>query len=197
MPEVHKPDTPANHQLSFQIVISNRRFKFRYITIQTAMERNTKQKQAVRAVLESAERPLTAEEAHARAARHIPGIGMATVYRTIRTFVNSGLVHAVEVPGETPCYEITGKGHHHHFLCRACERVFEAGGCADGDDLLAAPPGFRVEGHEVVLRGVCVECVSEPAPAMTNKKSSGKRIKQKSPRTTRGGRAPRRKPTGH
>ncbi len=55
-------------------------------------------------------------------------------------------------------YERTGRGHHHHFHCRACNRVFELPGCALKEEG-AAPEGFVVEDHEIFLFGVCPSCI--------------------------------------
>jgi Fur family ferric uptake transcriptional regulator len=135
------------------------------------VRRTTRQREAVRAAFETAEHPLTAEELLHLAKKRVEGIGIATVYRTIKSLLDEGWLTTVEVSGETPRYEHADKEHHHHFLCRACERVFEAEGCEGGKATLTAPPGFRVEGHEVVLRGVCVECDGNPLTTRQNRRS--------------------------
>ncbi|MFN0204900.1 MAG: Fur family transcriptional regulator [Planctomycetota bacterium] len=123
------------------------------------MQRNTRQRHALAQLFERAERPLTAEEVLNIAKRTVPKLGIATVYRTIKLMIAANEVRSVEVLGETPRYESANKEHHHHFLCRTCETVYEAEGCEGERGVLTAPPGFRVEGHEVVLRGVCGTCV--------------------------------------
>lgn len=107
--------------------------------------------------LAAAARPLTPEEIRKSAARKVRGLGIATVYRTLRRLVDGGEAVLVEVPGAAPRYELAGRGHHHHFHCRACERVFEVEDCP-GDVGRIAPPGFRVDGHEIVLFGTCAGC---------------------------------------
>jgi Fur family ferric uptake transcriptional regulator len=111
----------------------------------------------VEAVLRSAGRPLTPDEIRSAAARRVRGLGIATVYRALRRLVDAGEAMLVEVPGTTPRYEAAGRGHHHHFHCRSCERVFEVDDCP-GDVGRIAPPGFRVDGHEIVLFGTCAAC---------------------------------------
>jgi Fur family ferric uptake transcriptional regulator len=56
-------------------------------------------------------------------------------------------------------YEPTDRGHHHHFLCRACDEVFDIHGCAEGVAKLA-PPGFDLQGHEITLYGQCSDCTT-------------------------------------
>jgi Fur family transcriptional regulator, ferric uptake regulator len=123
------------------------------------MERNTRQKAAVRAALVVAARPLTPLEILKTAQGEAPGLGIATVYRVLRSMVAEGAVIPVDLPGSATHYEVARTGHHHHFQCRACERVYEVEGCPP-DLARFAPPGFVLDGHEVVLYGRCVACVS-------------------------------------
>ena len=93
------------------------------------------------------------------AQRHLPGLGIATVYRTLKSWLEEGSLVQVDLPGEPPRYEATGKQHHHHFHCRACDRVYELEGCPDGLKSLT-PAGFSLESHEVVLYGRCATCAA-------------------------------------
>ena len=122
------------------------------------MERDTQQRRAIRAVIEEAGRPLGPREVLDSARSQCPGLGIATVYRTLKAGVEGGWLHQVDLPGDAPRYEITGKQHHHHFHCRGCDRVYEIDGCPEGLRKLT-PPGFSLEEHEVVLYGRCPECV--------------------------------------
>ncbi|HYZ16610.1 MAG TPA: transcriptional repressor [Candidatus Acidoferrum sp.] len=119
--------------------------------------RNTKQRAAIRDVLEHAERPLSVAEVLDEAARQVDGMGIATVYRSIATLLDEGWVECVELPGEPPRYERAGKAHHHHFRCTSCSRVFDISGCS-GDLRGLVPPDFRLLGHVVTLYGLCGTC---------------------------------------
>ncbi len=123
-----------------------------------SMERNTRQRAAIRDALELARRPLSPVEVLEAAQHAVPGLGIATVYRTLRALQDEGWLAAVELPGESARYERAHLGHHHHFQCRGCDRVFEVDGCPPNLAGLA-PPGFAVEAHEVVLYGRCDRCV--------------------------------------
>ncbi|MGF1679505.1 MAG: Fur family transcriptional regulator [Candidatus Methylacidiphilales bacterium] len=119
--------------------------------------RRTRQKEAIVSVLDEATHPLTAQDIEARAASLVPGIGMATVYRALKRLQEEHRVRVVELPGQTPHYESCHKKHHHHFVCRHCEKVFDVDGCVgDLDQLL--PDGFKLEGHEITLFGRCGLC---------------------------------------
>ena len=121
------------------------------------MIRDTSQRKAIRQVLTEANRPLTPQEVLDDAQSQVPGLGIATVYRTVTGLCEAGFLTTVELPGEPARFELSAKKHHHHFSCRACGRVFELEGCpADLKRLL--PRGFSMEDHDVVLYGACREC---------------------------------------
>ncbi len=122
-----------------------------------SMQRSTRQRAAIRRVLDQAARPLAPAEVLAAAAAEVPGLGQATVYRTLSALVADGHTVAVELPGGLTCYERRHEHHHHHFHCRGCGRVFEVDGCPGRLERLA-PRGFQVDGHELTLYGRCAEC---------------------------------------
>jgi Fur family ferric uptake transcriptional regulator len=119
--------------------------------------RKTKQRDAVRAVLEGADRPLSVEELRKAASRRVKGLGVATVYRAVASLTADGWIEAVEIPGEPTRYERADKGHHHHFQCEKCDRAFDIAGCLDNLRKLA-PPKFRVRQHSLTLYGLCAAC---------------------------------------
>lgn len=122
-------------------------------------ERNTRQKRAIREVFDRVRRPLSTEEILTEAQAAIGTLGIATVYRTVRSLLAEGFLTAVEVPGRSPLYERAGKAHHHHFLCTNCERVYELAGCTS--ELRGPlPRGFRSTGHDVTVYGTCANCLN-------------------------------------
>jgi Fur family ferric uptake transcriptional regulator len=121
------------------------------------MQRDTAQRRAIRRALDEAGRPLGALEVLERAQRDVPGLGLATVYRNIKALTEESAVAVVELPGQPPRFESAGKGHHHHFLCEGCGKLYELGGCLGGlKELL--PSGFRLNSHELLLHGRCRSC---------------------------------------
>jgi Fur family transcriptional regulator, ferric uptake regulator len=123
----------------------------------TRHARKTKQREALHDVLERAERPLSIAELLEAASRRVDGLGVATVYRAVAALLDQRWIEAVEIPGEPTRYERLNKGHHHHFQCEKCDRVFDIAGCVDNLRKLA-PPKFRVSSHVVTLFGVCATC---------------------------------------
>ncbi len=121
------------------------------------MERSTRQRQVIEEVLARTARPLSPQELLGEAQRESPRLGIATVYRALRDGQNDGTIRTVEVPGGATRYELAGHGHHHHFHCLTCQKVFEVAGCP-GDLANLAPAGFEVTGHEILLTGTCSDC---------------------------------------
>jgi len=117
--------------------------------------RNTSQRRAIRQAIEDAGRPLDANEV--LEAAEVEGLGLATVYRTLKLGVEEGWLTPVELPNAPARYEMAGKQHHHHFECTKCQRVFEVEGCP-GNLKPLVPAGFTLEDHEVILYGRCDQC---------------------------------------
>jgi Fur family ferric uptake transcriptional regulator len=117
--------------------------------------RQTRQQAAIREAFLASDRPLSPQEVLEDAGSRAAGIGLATVYRQIKSLVVEGWLVTVELPGQPARYELSGKRHHHHFHCRACGRMFDIPGCPGR---LAAPAGFTIEDHEITLYGRCPEC---------------------------------------
>lgn len=91
------------------------------------------------------------------AATQDEGIGIATIYRTLKRGVQAGELKETALPGVQARYEPTGRSHHHHFLCSTCERAIDLHGCVRGLEAIL-PPGFTLTDHEVLLFGQCADC---------------------------------------
>ncbi|MBO04498.1 MAG: transcriptional repressor [Chloroflexi bacterium] len=121
--------------------------------------RRTSQRSAIVRVIREAHGPLRPLEILNLASPIVPSLGIATVYRQLRRLQDAGEVRAVDLGVNDVRYEPTDRGHHHHFLCRACDEVFDIHGCAEGVAKLA-PPGFDLQGHEITLYGQCSDCTT-------------------------------------
>ncbi len=119
-------------------------------------KRQTRQRDAIREVFTTAGRPMGPHEVAAAAQRALPSLGIATVYRALKRLVEEGWLVPVTIAGGTR-YEVAGVGHHHHFHCLDCDRIFDVVGCP-GDVRRLAPRGFLLAGHELTLKGTCRWC---------------------------------------
>ncbi len=123
------------------------------------IQRDTRQRKAIRKALREAGHPLSPKELLEKARDEVEGLGIATVYRNLKALQEEGWLVPVELPGDTPRYELAGKDHHHHFHCRECDRVYEVDGCP-GNVRALTPDGFQLEDHEFVLYGLCERCAA-------------------------------------
>lgn len=86
-----------------------------------------------------------------------------TVYRTLQTFVEKGIVHTIPTSDNSIRYALCKdceEGHHHdnhvHFICSNCNKTF----CLDDvvSPQIELPAGFIADNVQVVINGVCGEC---------------------------------------
>ena len=151
------------------------------VRVRERSSRDTSQRRAIREAVEGAGRPLSATEILSAARRVVPGLGIATVYRAVRRMQDEGALRQVDLPGDAPRYEASGKDHHHHFHCRSCARVYEVEACP-GEFAMPAPPGFSVEDHDVILYGRCPACLPPAAEARAARRRNAPQTPRRRPR---------------
>lgn len=121
------------------------------------MKRNTTQRKAIEQVFNRHKGPLGVNEVLAYGRKLVETLNQATVYRNLRILIDEGWLKKISHPSLGTLYERTGKGHHHFFHCRECNRAYDLPGCALNEEE-AAPDGFVLEAHEIFLYGVCQFC---------------------------------------
>ena len=122
------------------------------------MKRNTKQGEVILTVIKSAGRPLTPLEVHELAVKKVSRLGIATTYRHLKSLTESNQVVGVDYPGQPPRYEGADGKDKVHFACRSCDKLFALEDTTGDAPPAEAPEGFRVQGFEVMLYGICPEC---------------------------------------
>jgi len=118
--------------------------------------RSTAPRRAVLAAIQQAPGPFTVEDLLGE----LPGVGRATVFRTIKLLQELDLVCRVPLEDGTVRYQLSEGGHHHHLVCRNC------GGLTEFSDLeidariqeQAKLQGFALQGHSLELYGLCRAC---------------------------------------
>jgi Fur family transcriptional regulator, ferric uptake regulator len=123
------------------------------------IERETQQRRAIREAFTRAGRPLAPHEILAEANPDAPTLGIATVYRNVKSLVDEGWLKTVELPGQPPRYELADIGHHHHFHCTSCGKVFDIEGCVGKLGALV-PKGYELDSHDITLYGRCDKCAA-------------------------------------
>ena len=120
-------------------------------------QRNTRQREILLELLQQGGRPLAVQELHDAAKEQLETISLGTVYRSLKTFLEEGLIAEVEIPGHALRYERADLPHHHHVHCLTCDRVYDMDHCV-GDVVKLAPKGFDVQTHYILLSGTCADC---------------------------------------
>lgn len=87
-------------------------------------------------------------------------VSRATIYRTLKEFVDAGLLREFQLEGRA-VYEFDyGYPQHDHLYCEKCEELFEF----QSDELLelrnklGAEQNFRVKSHRFIIHGICSGC---------------------------------------
>ncbi|HEY0710369.1 MAG TPA: transcriptional repressor [Polyangia bacterium] len=99
------------------------------------------------------------EDLLSSARKRNPGVGLATVYRTVKLLEEAGLAHARQFgAGGHTLYELAGQRHHHdHIICQACNHIveFENEEIETLQERIAKRHGFSIVQHRHEIFGLC------------------------------------------
>jgi Fur family ferric uptake transcriptional regulator len=130
--------------------------------ILAAGQRITPQRDVIAGILEQAGRPLSAQELCDEVDSQKVGIGRATVFRTLQSLQEAGVVQRITMPGDQSGYLLCPtQGHHHHLVCRICGRVEELAEKEVSSFLarIDADHGFQTDHASFDIYGTCSECL--------------------------------------
>jgi Fur family ferric uptake transcriptional regulator len=101
---------------------------------------------------------------HGDIEKSLMGLDRVTIYRTLQTFAEKGLIHSIPASDGSAryalCHSHCSEGHHHdnhvHFHCQECG----ATQCLDDVSIpfVKIPQGFLSERIEMVITGYCNGC---------------------------------------
>jgi Fe2+ or Zn2+ uptake regulation protein len=123
--------------------------------------RITSQRLVILRELRRRRRHATADEIYQAVRRDLPGTSSPTVYATLDLLVELGLARKLDVGLGFSLYDPRTEPHQ-HTVCRRCGRIDDLDGELNARPLLSAAiaGGFKPEGAELVIHGLCVECVA-------------------------------------
>ena len=89
-----------------------------------------------------------------------PHLGRATVFRAVEMLVNLELLNRIEFSDGSHTYRACGDNHHHHLTCTKCHRIVDVNVCVPEAQLadIGQSNDFEIEGHSLVLFGICGDC---------------------------------------
>ena len=97
-----------------------------------------------------------------------PHVGLATVHRAMRLFVESGVVDEHQFGDAFAHFEVVSQNaHHDHLVCTQCGRIseFEEPLIERLQTRVAERYDFTIVHHRHVLYGLCSDCQGEPSEA--------------------------------
>lgn len=106
---------------------------------------------------------VTAESLLEAAKRLDPGIGQATVFRTVKILTDAGLAReACQDDGARTYEHAFMHTHHDHLRCERCGKVVEFYDktIERAQEAVFKRFGFTPVGHRMELRGLCPDCAS-------------------------------------
>jgi Fur family ferric uptake transcriptional regulator len=93
-------------------------------TLQEALRerglRMTPQRQIITEAIASLDSPITAERVHQHVSRQFPDVNLTTVYRTLETLEELGLVSHTHVHDGVAHYHLANQPVHQHLVCLHC-----------------------------------------------------------------------------
>jgi Fur family peroxide stress response transcriptional regulator len=123
-------------------------------------QRYTEQRAAVFRFLRGTDVHPSADEVFLHVREEVPGISLATVYKSLETLVGCGLATKLTYGDGSARYD--GRtDDHHHLRCVSCGRVADLPGHADDREvarLAASADAFHVTGYRLELTGYCDVC---------------------------------------
>jgi Fe2+ or Zn2+ uptake regulation protein len=135
--------------------------------LEASGQRYTEQRAAVFRFLRSSEAHPTADEVFLHVRREVPGISLATVYKSLETLVGCGL--AIKLPHGDGSARYDGRtDEHHHLRCLRCGIVLDLPSRVDAGEvarLEASAGSFQVTGYSLELTGLCADCEPRSARA--------------------------------
>ncbi|MCL5807967.1 MAG: transcriptional repressor [Deltaproteobacteria bacterium] len=123
--------------------------------------KSTRQRDIILDFFLSAKRHMSVEELYRGLRARHPGIGYATVCRTLKLFAQSGIAHEIHFGDGQTRYEHLVEGEHHdHLVCTVCGTIaeFENKTIEALQKAVADSHGFIIRSHRMELYGLCAKC---------------------------------------
>lgn len=88
----------------------------------------------------------------------IPTLSLTTIYNTLTTFLEKGLVYGVTITGTETRYDFNTDSHH-HFLCKKCGQIIDIDiKCPYAEGKKKDVYGHRIEEVHGYFKGICKDC---------------------------------------
>ncbi|MDA3872274.1 MAG: Fur family transcriptional regulator [Candidatus Marinimicrobia bacterium] len=92
--------------------------------------------------------------------RVIPTISKTTIYNTMNSFVEKGILNALSVTGTELRYD-ANISPHHHFLCKKCGKLYDIQTKATDFYDKKVIDGNKIDEVHVYFKGICKKCLDK------------------------------------
>lgn len=104
----------------------------------------------------------SAEQLYQRLSKIMPTLSLDTIYRTLATFVQHGLVNRVETVESQARFEVIQQ-QHYHLICEKCKKIADFQW--ESIEQIALPEKLsdwgKIERKNVVVYGICKTCLTK------------------------------------
>ncbi|KIH76196.1 Fur family transcriptional regulator, peroxide stress response regulator [Geoalkalibacter ferrihydriticus] len=103
----------------------------------------------------------SAEQLYQRLCKKMPTLSLDTIYRTLATFVQHGLVNRVDTVESQARFEVV-QAQHHHLICEKCKKISDFQW--PSIECIELPEGLsrwgKIGRKNVVIYGICKDCMN-------------------------------------
>ena len=114
------------------------------------------QRVAILAHIANTRRHPTADEIYSDLTPIYPTLSRTTVYNSLNTFTEAGLLRELEIEGGTRHFDLAPQPPHSHFKCNNCGRIFDMG--IPSGLSQSVTPGFKIDSIDLYFKGLCPDC---------------------------------------
>lgn len=135
--------------------------RFRQLCNDAGMKLTHQRLEIFKELLAAKDHP-SAESVHKRLQDRMPTLAIDTVYRTLSTFDELGLIKKLHISNDRTLFD-SNIDQHHHFVCSRCKKVediywpdFDQTALPEDIDKIGA-----IQARHLELHGVCSECMEK------------------------------------
>ncbi len=113
--------------------------------------------------LQMLHKELSAQELYMELRNQKKGIGLATVYRVLKSLKLEGLIQERLTPVGESFYSLITPSHSHHLNCLGCGKVIPLDICPLNKTIsqISKSENFKIFYHTIELFGLCILCQSD------------------------------------
>ena len=123
---------------------------------------------------------ISAQQVYEQALERLPGLNLATVYRTVETLHQAGLIDLLSTTTDPMRFSLHDPEHPHgHLICRNCgcteELPFEI--VRQIEDSIILSQSFVIDRDHLSFNGLCRSCTDHASGGLQKERSSNESIR--------------------